>query len=77
MNFVELSQQVPYKTLLDCAKGRHDCIQVAASKRRLLTPEQARMLIQWASHCAEMGLPYLIQDLRAEASAMAGRELGK
>ena len=76
MNF-ELSRQVSYKTLLDRAKGRHDCIQVPASKRRLLTPEQARTLIQWASHRAEMGLPYSIKDLRAEASAMAGRELGK
>jgi hypothetical protein len=64
-------------TLLDCAKGHHKCIQVAASKRHLLTPGQADTLFQWASHRAEMGMPSSIQDLQAEAAAMAGREPGK
>jgi len=64
-------------TLLDHAKGRHECIQVAASKRRLLTPGQADTLFQWASYCTEMGMPSSIQDLQAEVAVMAGREPGK
>jgi hypothetical protein len=64
-------------TLLDCAKGRHESTPVAFSKRCLLTPEQSNTLIEWASHRAEMGIPASIQDLRAEAGAMAGREPGK
>jgi hypothetical protein len=35
------------------------------------------MLVQWASHRAEMGMPYSIQDLRSEVTKMAGREPGK
>jgi len=64
-------------TLLDRAKGRHESIKAASSKRRLLTPEQSKTLFQWASHRAEMAMPYSIRDLRAEAAAMAGREPGK
>jgi hypothetical protein len=64
-------------TLLNCAKGCHESTLVAFSKRCLLTPEQANMLIEWASHYAEIGIPASIQDLRAEVGAMAGREPGK
>jgi len=35
------------------------------------------MLVQWILHHAEMGMPYLIKDLQAEAAKMAGREPGR
>jgi len=34
-------------------------------------------LFQWASHRAEMGMPFSVRDLRAEAAVIAGREPGK
>jgi len=60
-------------TLLNHGKGHHECTQASSLKKCLLTPEQSKMLFQWVSHHAEMGMPYSIKDLQAEVARIVER----
>ena len=59
------------------AKGKHETRQNASARQQLLSPEQEIVLLDWCRHRASMGLPYSHADIRAKASAISGKEVGK
>lgn len=68
--------QFSKSTLTDHGTGHHESQMVASAKRQLLTPEQEQSLVEWIKHRASMGLLLDHKELDAQASILAGRQVG-
>lgn len=68
--------QFSKSTLTDHGTGHHESQMVASAKRQLLTPEQEQSLVEWIKHQASMGLLLDRKELDAQASILAGRQVG-
>ena len=69
--------QIPKTTLLDRGKKQHMDWDTACTKQQILTPAEETVLLNWAVHQGSIGMPFSPVDLRAEASAICGKEVGK
>jgi Tc5 transposase DNA-binding domain len=62
--------------LRDWASGHAQSWAVATASKWLLTEEQEKVLVDWAIHCGEIGLPFSRQDIHGEASRISGKAVG-